>query len=192
MASFGPAVELVFRHEGGFVNNPSDPGGATKYGITLAVLAEWRKKPCTADDVLKMPDTEAKDIYKAKYWNAVQGDSIQNQNIANWCFDMAVLRGVDGACKTMQAALGVAQDGAVGSKTILALNQANAAMFLNVFRSLCVKKFVVIAQARPASLQFLPGWVRRAEEMADDVSLLLQKTSSLVASAGAPLVLSTK
>lgn len=178
MASFGDAVAMVFRHEGGFVDNLKDPGGATKYGITQAVLSAWYKRPMSRESVSLMDSNTAKDIYKTKYWNAIQGDAITSQDVANWCMDMSVLRGVSGAVTSIQQALGVTADGNFGPKTLAALNLAAPATFLNVFRSLCVKQFAAIVVARPLSLCFLQGWLKRVEEIVDVINLLAQKSES--------------
>ena len=190
MAAFEPAVALVLRNEGGFVNNPNDPGGPTSMGITLAVLQTWRQTPLNAQDVASLTVKEASAIYEAKYWRAVCGDRIASQAVANHCLDMSVLRGTGAAAKSMQGALGLTQDGAVGPKTLAALNSNDPAQFLNLFRANCVASFVNIVRARPTSLEFLPGWIRRSEQMAETVNSLLQRTSPQVVAADArPVVL---
>ncbi|GLC25054.1 glycoside hydrolase family 108 protein [Roseisolibacter agri] len=67
-AAFDAAVSVVFGHEGGFALHADDPGGATKFGITQATLAAWRKRPVTVDDVRSLSRLEAKRIYRARYW----------------------------------------------------------------------------------------------------------------------------
>lgn len=178
MADFNQAVALVLKHEGGYVWNLNDPGGPTNFGITAAVYSEYIGRVADADAVKKMTVQQARDIYRGKYWQAIKGDSIASQELANHCLDMAVLRGVGAASKAMQTALGIKADGVVGNVTITALNANLPAVFLNVFRSLCIRAFAAIVVGRPASVEFLSNWCKRAEEMTETVNALLQRTSS--------------
>ena len=70
-----PRVDVIIartidQFEGGFVNDPDDPGGATNFGITIADLRRWRKQPTTPDDVRAMTRDTAIQIYWVYYWNA--------------------------------------------------------------------------------------------------------------------------
>jgi lysozyme family protein len=74
-ACYPESISRVLKSEGGYVNHPSDPGGPTNFGITLAVYRQYGGKPkATAADVKAMTVEEAKAIYKAQYWNPVHGD----------------------------------------------------------------------------------------------------------------------
>lgn len=172
MASFEEAVALVFKHEGGYVNNPADAGGATNFGITIAVLQAWRNKALapaqvlvTADAVKALTLAEAKSIYNLNYWKPIGGYEIESQDVANACMDMAVLRGVGAAAKSMQEAVKAKADGVIGPKTIQLINHTPPAVFLNTFRSLCVKRFAALVAAKPSQAEFIVGWVNRAEEI---------------------------
>jgi len=68
-ANFERAQALIKEFEGGFVDDPRDPGGATNFGITHTTLANWRKRPVTTQDVRNMSYEEAKDIYFSEYWS---------------------------------------------------------------------------------------------------------------------------
>ena len=83
----------LYKHEGGYVDHPRDPGGATNFGITLATLREWRGRPVTKDDVRTMQRSEADAIYHAHYWNRIDGDSLLAGPDAA-LFDVAVNSGV--------------------------------------------------------------------------------------------------
>ena len=83
----------LYKHEGGYVDHPRDPGGATNFGITLATLREWRGRPVTKDDVRTMQRSEADAIYHANYWNRIDGDSLLAGPDAA-LFDVAVNSGV--------------------------------------------------------------------------------------------------
>jgi lysozyme family protein len=83
----------LYKHEGGYVDHPRDPGGATNFGITLATLREWRGRPVTKNDVRTMQRSEADAIYHAHYWNRIDGDSLLAGPDAA-LFDVAVNSGV--------------------------------------------------------------------------------------------------
>jgi len=61
--------QQLFPHEGGYVDHPSDPGGATNMGITIATLSAWRGKPVSKKDVKELTHNEALSIYRARYWD---------------------------------------------------------------------------------------------------------------------------
>lgn len=90
------AREFVARWEGGFVNNPADPGGATNMGITLNTLTAWRTArglpAATVDDVRNLTRSEADAIYHANYWQASGADKLP-WPAALVVFDTAVLHG---------------------------------------------------------------------------------------------------
>lgn len=116
---FETAMPHVFRHEGGFVDHPRDPGGATKYGITRATLSVWRGRPVSKTDVRRLTRDEAAAIYRARYWNAVRGDDLPAG--VDYCvFDAAVNSGPGRAARWLQAAARAPQDGVIGPVTLAA------------------------------------------------------------------------
>ena len=71
-ANYDEALERLLVHEGGYSNHPSDPGGPTNFGITIHDYRKYVKPGATAADVRAMRLSEAKAIYKAKYWDAMR------------------------------------------------------------------------------------------------------------------------
>ncbi|MGC1467549.1 MAG: glycosyl hydrolase 108 family protein, partial [Pseudolabrys sp.] len=67
-SSYSAALARVLAHEGGYSNNPSDPGGPTNFGITIADYRKYVKPGATAADVRAMKVDDAKAIYRARYW----------------------------------------------------------------------------------------------------------------------------
>jgi lysozyme family protein len=99
------AIELTFGHEGGYVNNPKDPGGPTKYGITLGTLEAHRGQVCTAADVKALTIDEAAEILDKGYWRKVWGDDLPAG--VDFClFDYAVNSGPAQAIKSVQRVVG--------------------------------------------------------------------------------------
>lgn len=113
MANFDIAVGQVLENEGGYVNNPNDPGGETKYGITKRQYPDLDLKNLALD--------QAKEIYRRNYWHF---DNIQDQLIANKLLDMCVNMGVGTAIRLVQTAVQVAADGKYGTQTEAAINKA--------------------------------------------------------------------
>jgi len=119
--NFDKALELVLKHEGGYVDHPQDPGGATNYGITKKVYETYLGRSCTKDEVKEMPLEAVSEIYKRKYWDKIKGDDLPNG--LDWCvFDFAVNAGVSRAARTLQGFLATAIDGIIGSGTLEAID----------------------------------------------------------------------
>lgn len=110
-SAFPRALEHVLAEEGGYVNDPADPGGETKYGISKRAHPEL--------DIKALTPTQAAEVYRASYWNVIRGDELPPA-VALAVFDGAVNQGPAVAAKQLQAAVGTAQDGAIGPRTIAA------------------------------------------------------------------------
>lgn len=134
-SNFSACLGLVLKAEGGYSNNPADPGRATNMGITQTTLASWRGHPVTVADVKALTADEAGKIYRARYWNAVNGDNLP-AGIDYVCFDFAVNSGPARAAKALQQALGVAQDGVIGPVTVAAARKAEPVGVINVVTTL--------------------------------------------------------
>ncbi|NGP18935.1 glycoside hydrolase family 108 protein [Devosia aurantiaca] len=121
--NFAAALPAVLAHEGGYVDHPSDPGGATNLGITRKTLARWRNiSPWTSlpkSAVKALSRDEAAAIYKDRYWDDVRGDDLP-AGLDYALFDYAVNSGSARAAITLQTIVGVAPDGEVGPITLAA------------------------------------------------------------------------
>lgn len=111
--NFDQAFEIIIGHEGGYVNDPRDPGGETKYGIS--------KRAYPSEDIANLTLDRAKFLYKRDYWDAVDAESIPG--VARlMVFDCAVNCGVTTAKKLLQRAVGTKDDGIIGAKTRAAIS----------------------------------------------------------------------
>ncbi|RDI58735.1 glycoside hydrolase family 108 protein [Microvirga subterranea] len=146
LASFDRSLAEVLRHEGGFVQHPADPGGATKHGITRATLSRFRGRPVSVEDVRALTREEAGTIYRRHYWDAVRGDELP-AGVDLALFDFAVNSGPERAVRRLQGILGVPADGVVGPRTLAAARNAEAA---DVIRRL--------TRARHTFLSGLASW----------------------------------
>lgn len=120
--NFEKALALVLEHEGGFVHDKYDPGGATNRGVTQAVYDAYRKMRGRGPQSVKfITEDELRAIYKFQYWDKVHGDFLPS-GLDYAVFDFAVNSGVSRASKYLQAVLGVAQDGIIGARTLAAIS----------------------------------------------------------------------
>jgi lysozyme family protein len=125
-------VKLTFGDEGGYVNNPNDPGGPTKYGITLKTLAAYRRQSVTAGDVKALSLAEAAAILDSQYWRKVWGDELP-RGVDYAMFDFAVNSGPAQAVKIAQRICGVDRDGSMGAITLAAIERAPTKNFLDEY-----------------------------------------------------------
>jgi lysozyme family protein len=105
-ANFKICVDYVLQREGGFVNDPKDPGGATNLGITIAVLKAWRKRAVSVADMQSLTKAEAVKIYHARYWKAAWCDALPS-GVDLLVFDAAVNSGIPRALSTLEKRLGI-------------------------------------------------------------------------------------
>jgi lysozyme family protein len=128
--AFADCLPIILQSEGGFVNNPADPGGATNLGITLSTLTAFRGRPQTVDDVRALTVADVSPIYQANYWNAARcGDCPAGVDLM--VFDAAVNQGVRRAVRALQTVVGVTADGAVGPGTLAAIRAADPTATIN-------------------------------------------------------------
>ena len=157
MKNFNEIIEKVLEHEGGYVNDPKDLGGETKYGITKRFYPDV--------DIKNLTIEQAKEIYKKDYWDKNRVESLP-QNLWHIYFDMCVNMGKRTAVKVLQRAAvnkgkGIEVDGGLGPMTIGALKGVE----LDRVRAFRVKYYVDLITARPEQEKFFLGWFRRATEV---------------------------
>lgn len=150
--NFDTAFERLLGHEGGYVDHPKDPGGATRFGVTVHVARAHGYTGHMRDFPLDL----AKQIYRATYWDAVRADDCPPA-LRFDLFDAAVNSGPVQAVKWMQLAVGVLDDGKIGTKTLLAMKMADgpaAAARFNGHR-------LAFLASLPSWTTFGRGWARR-------------------------------
>jgi lysozyme family protein len=160
----GQIIDAVLKHEGGFVNNPADHGGATNFGITAADLGRWRAlgRSATVDEVRGMTVDEARLIYQAWYINAPGLKAISDGYLRWVVVDSGVLHGTRTAIKWLQQALGVTIDGVMGSQTQTALAGAEPPHVAARVLAIRICRYGSIVVGELSQLQFLAGWLNRA------------------------------
>ena len=146
--TFDDVIDVVLRNEGGYVWNPKDPGGETKYGIS-----KWAYP---GEDIAGMTVERAKELYRRDYWGPLQCDQLPAM-VRLSVMDAGVNSGVKRAAQWLQRAVGVADDGIIGAKTIAAARATDPA--------------TIVVRLNGARLRFLTdshnwltfgqGWTRR-------------------------------
>lgn len=114
--TFDQVFDKLINHEGGYVFNPHDPGGETKFGIS--------KRSYPHLDIHSLTLADAKTIYRRDFWDRAQCDKL-HPDIAFDLFDGAVNSGIGQAIRWLQRAVGVADDGVVGPLTLASINREN-------------------------------------------------------------------
>ena len=157
MKSFKEIIEKVLEHEGGYVNDPKDLGGETKYGITKRFYPDV--------DIKNLTTEQAMEIYKKDYWDKNRVESLPN-NLWHIYFDMCVNMGKRTEVKVLQRAAvnrgrNIDVDGGLGPATIGALKGVE----LDRVRAYRVKFYVDLITSKPEQEKFFLGWFRRATEV---------------------------
>lgn len=178
MASFETAIPVILIHEGGFVNHPSDPGGATNFGISLRFLADHPgvgdfdgDGDVDVEDIANMTQEQACEIYRQFWWDKYRYDLINDQTIATKIFDMAVNMGAGRAHRIVQASLNKAfglklsVDGIIGNTTRGVLNACTDDDEQLLLSTICDEQFAFyqrLVASRPHLSVFINGWKNRA------------------------------
>jgi lysozyme family protein len=131
-ADFDQCMNYLFSVEGGYVDNPRDPGGATNMGITQATLTVWRHASVSTADVQNLTQDEATAIYHANYWNVLRCGSLPS-GIDLMVFDAGVNCGNSHSARTLQTIVGCDADGVIGPATLQAvINAVGASSALSI------------------------------------------------------------
>jgi lysozyme family protein len=175
---FERALEFVLAREGGFSDDPADPGGATNFGITQATYDAWRRSlDKDPYPVLHIVPAEVEVIYRDRYWEPPSCPLLP-WPLALVHFDGAVNHGTDKrgrwrCAKFLQTSLQLKPDGFIGPKTRQAIDAMIRDMAVYaVSRDILWQRLAFyrkIVNYRKASLKFLPGWIRRMEHLYEEV-----------------------
>ena len=162
-ASFFKSLEMVLHHEGGFVDHPDDPGGATNKGITHKTYADFLERPLEDVNELKnIPDRHVEIIYKQLYWDRVRGDELP-AGVDFATVDWAVNSGPGRAARGLQSVVNATQDGAIGPLTIAAVKGKGPR---SVIEDLAEERERFYRSLKTFDT-FGKGWLRRNQETRD-------------------------
>lgn len=173
---FTEALDLILAFEGGYVNDPADPGGATNYGVIQKTYDAYRDSIHSERQSVKaITQEEVAFIYKRDYWDATRCNEIAaiDSVIALAYFDCCVNNGSGAAGRVLQRCCGVIADGIVGPKTLVALQtkiEANRSGFQMAFFAARLDLYLDIVMHRSLLLKFLPSWGRRLQKLMEKAS----------------------
>jgi lysozyme family protein len=151
-SNFEACLAEVLGHEGGYVNDPQDPGGETNMGIC--------KRSYPTEDIRCMTRDRAGLIYRRDFWDKVRGDDLP-AGLDLVAFDAAVNSGVRRGAKWLQSAVGADADGSIGEQTIGAAKLADPA---NAIRRACASRLRFL-QSLATWGRFGKGWGRRVQSV---------------------------
>lgn len=167
-------IAEIIKREGGYVDDPADPGGATKFGITLRTLAKWRGHPVDKRDVMYLSEYEAGQIYEARYIDGPGYLGIADPHVLDFVVDSAVNFGPDDATPWLQQACNILGadlkvDGACGPKTVAVANSMNPLRLCVIMMALRIMKRGRRITDAPSQSRFAAGWANRDGSMLIDL-----------------------
>lgn len=151
MDRFRVFIERLLDHEGGYVNHPNDPGGETKWGISKRSYPHLNIRDLTRDAAIE--------IYRSDFWDLSEADQLPPP-VAFQLLDAAVNSGIPQATRWLQRAVGVADDGHVGSVTLAAIRAADPADLVMQFNAERLDFMTKLAGWQT----FGKGWARRVSQ----------------------------
>ena len=166
-SNFEAALAHVLKSEGGYVNNPADPGGMTNLGCTKAVWEEFVGHPVSEADMRGLTPADVAPLYKRKYWDKVSGDLLPS-GLDYAVLDAAINSGPGRAAKWLQEVAGVAADGAIGPATLTAVN---AKPVQDMFAQYNDKRLQFL-ESLPTWATFGKGWGARVASVQSSASQL--------------------
>ncbi|MEM7017774.1 MAG: glycosyl hydrolase 108 family protein [Pseudomonadota bacterium] len=175
MADFYKFAATLLKHEGGFVDDPDDLGGATNKGVTLRTF-QGVAKPIlgvepTLENLKALTDEQALKIYKARYWDKIRGDEFELQELADIVFDFYVNAGAN-ASKLLQATLNdmgaeIGVDGGIGPATMAALKMRDQIEVYRLYKEGRANYYHRLVRRIPSQKKFLKGWLNRVNSFPD-------------------------
>ena len=166
--NFEKSLDFLLESEGGFVNNPKDPGGMTNLGVTAATWAQYKGRATTEKEMRNLKKSDVTPLYEKKYWDACKCDDLPS-GIDYLVFDFAVNAGPGRAIKTLQKAIGVPEDGAIGPVTLQNIDVMEKSELITRFSD-AKKEFY---ESLPTFPTFGKGWLARINTVRGNASTLL-------------------
>ena len=159
------SFDMVLVHEGGYVNDPRDPGGRTNMGVTQRAWESYLNRSVTEAEMRGLTREAIKPFYKAMYWDKLKGDQLP-AGVDYAAYDLAVNSGVGRAAKYLQEIAGVVADGAIGPKSLEAIAACDPEQMVD---ALCGMRLEFL-QRLPTFGTFGKGWSRRVAEVKEKAS----------------------
>nr|VFK39655.1 MAG: Lysozyme family protein [Candidatus Kentron sp. SD]VFK45089.1 MAG: Lysozyme family protein [Candidatus Kentron sp. SD]VFK78267.1 MAG: Lysozyme family protein [Candidatus Kentron sp. SD] len=161
--NFENALRRVLIHEGGYVDHPKDPGGATNRGVTLSTFQRFYGRRMGKEDLRAITDEQLRHIYKTGYWDRCRCDDLP-EGVDYVVFDQAVNSGPGRSAKWLQKTIGVPEDGGVGPRTIGAASRCPPP---RAVKDMCAERLGFMQRIRGGELwrAFGRGWQSRVDSV---------------------------
>ena len=157
--NFDKCLSMLLHHEGGFVDHPDDPGGATNLGVTQKVYEEWVGHKVTIEDMKNLDFTKVAPIYRKNYFDGVRFDDLPSG--VDWSVvDWGVNSGPKRAARALQRIIGSTADGAIGPKTLQAVNDMEPRAIIEKMHDARQRFYERLSTFET----FGRGWTRRNKE----------------------------
>ena len=172
MASFDLFLPILLRFEGGYVDDPTDPGGETNKGVTMTTCQRCSHELLgvepTSENLRALSDAQAGIIYRALYWDNMNGDGFQLQDLASIVCDFYVNAGTHATVLLQRVLNGLGarlvEDGSIGPASLSALSNVDQLVVYRQYKQGRVDYYKSLGQRFP---QFLRGWLNRTNTFPD-------------------------
>lgn len=168
MKEFIDYFNVIIEHEGGYVDNKNDPGGKTKYGISLQFIKGLSLENGDIDkdgdidenDIRALTIEDSKELYKKFFWDPLHLEAIVNEELKLHLFDHGVNAGTKTGVKLLQKILGLTEDGSIGPMTIKAANSYTGNI-IEKYKMARQEYYISIIAKNPRLIVFQKGWFNR-------------------------------
>lgn len=158
-SNFNRCLDMLLKHEGGFVDHPKDPGGMTNLGITKRTWEAYIGRKAMSQEIKDLTPEDVAPVYKQEYWDKIRGDDLPSG--VDWAvFDWAVNSGTGRAAKALQLIVGAKPDGAIGPKTLEQVEKANPEIIVETMYEIRQRFYEGLKNFDT----FGKGWTRRNKE----------------------------
>ena len=157
MSNFKECLDIVLKSEGGFVNNPADPGGRTNLGVTQRVWEDFVGHPVSEADMRALTPEKVAPLYEQRYWRPTYCEVLP-RGLSLLVFSMGINAGPGRSVKLLQSCLGCVADGVIGPKTMELIKSANVADLIQRFSE--ARRHYYESLNKP---MFIKGWLNRVD-----------------------------
>jgi len=157
--NFKECLDLVLKSEGGFVNNPADPGGMTNLGVTKRVWQEYTGHEADEKEMRSLTPEKVAPLYEQKYWRPCYGEVLP-RGLDFVVFSFGVNAGPGRSVKLLQQSVGCLPDGIIGPRTRELISSSNTATLIAKF-SEARREYYRALKTFPV---FGKGWLARTDK----------------------------
>ena len=162
MKNFDQCLKIVLQFEGGYVDDPNDPGGETNLGVTKNVWKEWVNRPVEIGEMRQLTPELVAPLYRVKYWDAIKADDLPS-GLDLCAFDCAVNQGVNRSIKFLEQSVNDDLSGVMDDDLIEKINSLVPILLIDDF----TLKREMHYKMLPTFNIYGKGWMKRLDEVED-------------------------